>query len=746
MIHTPIFKPHLCVEVIPGEGVLLLTEDGAKALHGALYETLAPLLDGRRSVDQIVAALAGRADPAKVYYALMLLEKLGHLAEAAPDMSPETAAFWHGQGVEPRLALQALRSKRVRVHALGGVDAEPMRQALADQDITVCEDAEPDFTLVLTDDYLRAGLDHINTTALQSGKPWMLVKPVGLETWVGPVFKPGETGCHACLSHRLSRNHQVNLFVADKLKRPEPPVVSRAATPATVHASCRLAALEVAKQLAGAPESLTGKVWSLDSRTWATKTHLLSKQPHCPACGAPKVAQPLPLELVRRKVTFAQDGGHRTATPEETLKQYLHLVSPITGVVTMLEPVHRANGIAHVYLAGHNSAFRIDRLDFLKQSLRNASSGKGISETQAKVSALCEAIERYSGEDTGTSCRMTASYRELGAQAIHPNAVMHFSERQFAEREAWNARKSKFNRVPEPLDDTARIDWSQVWSLSGQHHKYLPTQFLYYAAPAAKGSSKVYALGCSNGNASGNQLEEAVLQGFFELVERDAVALWWYNRLKKPGVAVESFGEPYLLALSAYYQTLGREVWALDITSDLGIPAFVAISRLTQGPQERILMGLGCHLDARTALQRAFAEMNQMLGMAEGDEGGQLTIEDEETVSWLTTANVANQPYLTADERVPDKQYTDYARRHSGDLLDDLTLCQRIVEQKGMEMLVLDQTRADVKMPVVKVIVPGLRHFWARFAPGRLYDVPVTMGWLQRPLREDELNPIPVFF
>jgi ribosomal protein S12 methylthiotransferase accessory factor len=41
--------------------------------------------------------------------------------------------------------------------------------------------------------------------------------------------------------------------------------------------------------------------------------------------------------------------------------------------------------------------------------------------------------------------------------------------------------------------------------------------------------------------------------------------------------------------------------------------------------------------------------------------------------------------------------------------------------------------------------VPGLRHFWARFAPGRLYDVPVAMGWLERPVPEAELNPTPVF-
>ena len=60
-------------------------------------------------------------------------------------------------------------------------------------------------------------------------------------------------------------------------------------------------------------------------------------------------------------------------------------------------------------------------------------------------------------------------------------------------------------------------------------------------------------------------------------------------------------------------------------------------------------------------------------------------------------------------------------------------------------MLVLDQTRADVGLPVVKVIVPGLRHFWARYAPGRLYDVPVQLGWLDQPLRETEFNPIPMF-
>jgi ribosomal protein S12 methylthiotransferase accessory factor len=47
---------------------------------------------------------------------------------------------------------------------------------------------------------------------------------------------------------------------------------------------------------------------------------------------------------------------------------------------------------------------------------------------------------------------------------------------------------------------------------------------------------------------------------------------------------------------------------------------------------------------------------------------------------------------------------------------------------------------------VAKVIVPGMRHFWRRLGPGRLYTVPVRLGWRDRPAREDELNPRNVFF
>jgi ribosomal protein S12 methylthiotransferase accessory factor len=59
---------------------------------------------------------------------------------------------------------------------------------------------------------------------------------------------------------------------------------------------------------------------------------------------------------------------------------------------------------------------------------------------------------------------------------------------------------------------------------------------------------------------------------------------------------------------------------------------------------------------------------------------------------------------------------------------------------------VLDQTQPDLDLSVVKVIVPGLRHFWRRLGPGRLYTVPVRLGWQDRPAREEEMNPRSMFF
>ena len=192
---------------------------------------------------------------------------------------------------------------------------------------------------------------------------------------------------------------------------------------------------------------------------------------------------------------------------------------------------------------------------------------------------------------------------------------------------------------------------------------------------------------------------------------------------------------------------MGREVWVLDVTADLGVPAMAAASRWTAGRSEGIMFGFGAHLDPRVAVKRALSELNQLVpSMARvGPEGTFACEHDPDAAAWLRTATVAGQPWLTPDPDVPARGPADYSYVPGPDLAEDVRLIRSRIEEQGMEMLVLDQTRPDIGLPVVKVIVPGMRHFWTRYAPGRLFDVPVRLGRLAEPTPYGRLNPLPLF-
>ena len=184
----------------------------------------------------------------------------------------------------------------------------------------------------------------------------------------------------------------------------------------------------------------------------------------------------------------------------------------------------------------------------------------------------------------------------------------------------------------------------------------------------------------------------------------------------------------------------------LDVTTDVGIPTFVALSRRPDAPTEDIIYGAGAHADPRIAALRAICELNQCLTWLPrpGKGDGRPMIDDPMALWWWRTARLADCPWLAPAPDTPPKDSSQYPVIESTDTREDVEHCRGLVEAKGMEFLVLDQTRPDVGMPVVRVIVPGMRHFWARLAPGRLYDVPVDMGLRTHPLAEADLNPAPV--
>jgi ribosomal protein S12 methylthiotransferase accessory factor len=309
------------------------------------------------------------------------------------------------------------------------------------------------------------------------------------------------------------------------------------------------------------------------------------------------------------------------------------------------------------------------------------------------------------------------------------------------DRAEWRIRYAGHHLVPEPLSPNASIEWTPLWSLTRQCRRYLPTGYCYYNYVGH--DERPYCYADSNGSAAGTTLAGAVLQGFLELVERDAVAIWWYNRIRRPGVDLATCGVPYASRMAELHGRMGRRLWALDLTTDLGVPVIAAVSATESG--QRLLVGFGAHPSPALALTRALTELNQVMTMTVSLKAPPTSTEwdlKNPEVSWYFLATAETQPYVAPDPARPLRSLSTMVTVP----LHTVSDCQRLVESHHMEMLLLDQSRPDVGLPTVKVVVPGLRLFWPRLAPGRLYDVPVALGWLSSPLAEEALNPVPIFW
>jgi thiazole/oxazole-forming peptide maturase SagD family component len=408
-------------------------------------------------------------------------------------------------------------------------------------------------------------------------------------------------------------------------------------------------------------------------------------------------------------------------------------VSPLTGVVTRLERIEADLPMNTNYYAAHNFSAPAQNVDELRAGLTGGSFGKGSTAEQGEASALMEAIERYSGIFQGDEIRAPRRFTDFPpGDAILPNDVLLFSDAQYQHRLAPPSEMDDSHPVPSPFDQSAKVDWSPVWSLRDQRFKYLPTSLLYffYGGPAAFHAD-------SNGCAAGNTVEEAIVQGFLELVERDSYAIWWYNRVQRADVDLGEFHDSYVRDLQTQLAETGRRLWVLDVTSDLGVPTYVAILHWMQNGQENIEFGSGAHFDKRIALLRALTELNQFLsiGLMGGGTG------EKSSLDGITPLRLQDHAFLTPNRNAADQPDAGATLGPLDNTRQQVDACVDIARRAGLDFLVLNQTRPDIEVPVVRVIVPGLRHFYRRFGPGRLYDVPVKLGLLDQPRLESELTP-----
>jgi YcaO-like protein with predicted kinase domain len=370
-------------------------------------------------------------------------------------------------------------------------------------------------------------------------------------------------------------------------------------------------------------------------------------------------------------------GTHRTADPSETLARVRPHAARMgitrLGNITGLDRI----GIPVAVAVRPNS-----------RSV-SVSQGKGLELPQAMASALMEACEGFHAEEVGLVRRLP--YRQLAANdTVVDPADLCAGGRMFDER--------------------AAISWIEGYDLLRREPCWVPAEIVHtdYTVRQPDG----YFLAGSNGLASGNHLTEAINAALYELVERDAVALWVAQPIMRRAhcaLDLASVDDPDCRALLARYEVAEIAVRVWHATTDIGIAAFLCeIRDMSAGDPQRLrrFHGSGCHTDRGVALSRALTEAAQTrltyiagirddLSPAEYEEAPEAEIGDA-LLDALARENVAvafrDVPSFAADDLTEDLQWALGRLRAIG--------IARIVA--------VDLTRPEFAIPVVRLVIPGL--------------------------------------
>jgi len=682
--HKLVLARRLTPFVQSNDTLLLVSEDGAATFHGRIYVDLA------RNLAQGVTREELHQRLGDVYSSEDLSSSLeefleGGLTGVPSSKSRAAMAYWEDLNVTAATGPLAVVN-------LCGLQGEPVIDALKTNGLRVSPDAR--HLLVVTDDYLRPELEVVARKNLD----WLIAKPVGHTIWIGPVFGESESVCWWCLAHwlRTNRWEQVAIYGCDHQSFPPQPSI--ASLPGTSLLAAGLTATAAALWIAaGTHPELQGRIITLDTRTLRMTAHVVHPLPTCAQCRR----QPLP--------------------PVTTLMK--DWVSPQTGIISNVEITD-----APVFGFFQAKAAQIQPLPTpgrreLLQPIWVL--GKGTTAEDAQLSCLGEAVERYSIVYQGDEKTTRGTLTEI--DGVSPESILLFSERQYQTRELWNRTHSELHWVPEKFDPDYPINWTQAQDLLTGAKRYLPTGCCYLRYPFT--DEPEYASADTNGCAAGPTLSDAIFYGLLELIERDAVAIWWYNRLSRPAVDLESLGEPKLLDIYKEFSAAGRNLYLLDVTTELGVPVYVAAAPKFDGSS--LHFAGAAHPDPRTAAIKSVAELTQLLHC------NTLLLYDELRL-WLETATLANQGYFEPASVQPAPQGV-----RVGSVEQETRRLASRIEERGLRVYYLDLTRPEIGVPVARVVAPGLRNFWARLGSGRLYDVPVQLGWLDNPISEEDLNPIP---
>lgn len=376
-------------------------------------------------------------------------------------------------------------------------------------------------------------------------------------------------------------------------------------------------------------------------------------------------------------------GSHRIKAPKETIEATESKLQ-VAGITRLTEITHLDRVGIPVFSAIRPTA---------QEGSVSIYAGKGATVEQAKASAMMEGFERYSGEkqDIDKERMIIDSYENI-ENAINPKELL----------------------LPKNLDsynlNTTKLEWIEATDIISEKEIYIPANAVFHPyIPSKDEIPSPIALfkGNTNGLASGNIIEEAILHGIFEVIERDAWSIFEITKRNKKEINKESIKNEIILNLLDKFEKEGIKIKLIDLTADLDIPTIAASADDTVLKDAALLtLGVGTHLNPEIAVIRALSEVAQ--SRATQIHG---TREDTVRADFMRKTGYermkkSNKHYFIGEDKKIN--LADIEDKSSNTVKKDIETTIEEIQKVGLnQVLFTDLTRAELGINVARAVIPG---------------------------------------
>lgn len=382
-------------------------------------------------------------------------------------------------------------------------------------------------------------------------------------------------------------------------------------------------------------------------------------------------------------------------------------------------------------------------------------SGQANSFAASRALSMLEGLERYAGtHPRQPHPPVVESYAALGEAALNPAECGFYAPETYRD-----------DPQVTPFAPDRKIPWVWGYSLRDERPILVPRRLCYYSTGAVGDN---FAFTSSNGCAIGSCLEEALLFGLLELIERDAFLLAWYGGARLTEIDLASCGGARLPAMVERAKLHGYDVHAFDTRIDLAVPVVTGLAvRRDRGPGA-LSFAAGASLDPRTAVESALAEVLTYIPQMHRQTVRRWAELEAMADDFTKVRHLADHSGLFGLPRM-----RKYARRYledppiakmaelytqpigadsTSDLLDDLRWCRDELVRAGHDVIVVEQTTPEQRwlgLNAACAIVPGLLPIdfgWSRqraLGMPRLRTAFRRAGWRTTDLSDAEIHRVP---